>query len=158
MVSTGTHTPEPLLHHLQERAIWLFSFDTLGMSSRGREAHPRYLDDTWCDRGETSHWGHHVGARVDSHKSRDEVITDRDGISFIIDPMPRELVIGETCFTLSIGHVWTMHEQRIPCAAEIVIQYVSEFSTLYRHILQGVGSRTSGDGWQEQDVSAMCIH
>ena len=69
--------------------------------------------------------------RVDSHKSRDEVITNRDGISFIIDLMPGELVIVEPCFTISTGHVWTMHEQRIPCTTEIVVKYVSEFLTLY---------------------------
>lgn len=153
MVFAGTHTPDPLLRHLKERSICLLSFDTLGTSNRGRGAHPRYLDDTWYDRGKTSQWGHRVAARVDTHKSRDEVITDRDVISFIIDSMPRELVTGDTCFTLSTGHVWTMDEQRISCAVEIVVQYVSKFSTLYRHILQGAGRRTSGDGWQEQDGS-----
>jgi len=98
--------------------------------------------------------GHRVDARVNNHRSRDGVIIDRDGISFITDPMPRELITRETCFTLSTRHVWTMHEQRIPCMAEIVVQYISGFSTLYQHILQGLGSRTSGDGWQEQDGSA----
>lgn len=44
MVSMGTHTPDPLLRHLQERVIWLLSLDTLGTSSRGWGAHPRYLD------------------------------------------------------------------------------------------------------------------
>jgi len=91
------------------------------MSGRGRGAHPRYLDDTWCDRGETSQWGHRVATQVDSHRSRDEVIIDRDGISFITDSMPKELVTGDTCFTLSTGHVWIMDEQRILCAAEIVV-------------------------------------
>lgn len=129
------------------------SFNTLGTRSKGQGAHPRYLDDTWCDRGETSQRGHRVDAQVDSHGSSDEVITNRDDISFITDPMPRELVIGETCFTLSTGNVWTMHEQRIPCIAEIVVQYVFRFPTLYQHILQGTGRRTSGDGWQEQDGS-----
>jgi len=101
------------------------------MSIKGRGAHPRYLDDTWCDKGETSQRGHRVAVRVDSHRSRDEVITDRDGISFITDPMPGELVTGETCFTLSTRNVWTKDEQRIQCAAEIVVQYVSSFPTLY---------------------------
>jgi len=110
------------------------------VSNKGWGAHPRYLDDTWCDRGETSQWGHRVVVQVDMHRSRYEVMNDRDAISFITNLMPGELVMGETCFTLSTGHVLTMHEHRISCAAKIVFYHVSGILEFYRHILQGVGS------------------
>ena len=61
-VSVGTRAPDPLLHFSRAQSIFLLSFGTLGMSSEVRQAHPRYLDDTWCDRGETSQWGHQIGA------------------------------------------------------------------------------------------------
>ena len=58
MVSMGTHMHVPLLHHVQAQTIWLLSFDTLVMISKGWGAHPRYLDDVQHTRGETSQQWH----------------------------------------------------------------------------------------------------
>lgn len=52
------------------------------------------------------------------------MIICRGGISFINEPMLGELVVRETCVTLSTRHVRTMHEQRIPYMAEETFQYV----------------------------------
>lgn len=67
------------------------------------------------------------------------------GISFISEPMPGELIMRETRVTLSIGHVRTMHEQRIPCMAEVAFQYMSDLQTLYWHIIKrAVGRSRTG--------------
>ena len=125
IVSVGTHTPDPLLHHLWAQSILLLSFGTLGMSSGVREAHPRYLDDTQHTRGETPQQWHWVSALVDRHRLGDEMIICKGGISFITEHMRWEQVRRETCVTLFSGHVETMHEQRIPGITKLTSQYVS---------------------------------
>jgi len=94
-------------------------------------------------------WRSNVGVRVDSHRLGDEVIFCRGGIFFIIEPTPGEMVTGETCATLSTGHVGILHEHRIPCMNNVVFQWVSRLQTLYWYIIERVDGKLSGDGWKE---------
>lgn len=105
------------------------------------------MGDTQCTRGETFQQWHWVGASVDSHKLGDEVIHCEGGISLIMEPTSRELVTRETCVTLFLGHVETMHEQRISGTTEVVSQYVSRLQTLYSHIIERADGRPRGYGW-----------
>ena len=54
----------------------------------------------------------------------------------------------ETCITLFSGRVDTMHEQRILGSTEVSSLCVSGLQTIYRHIIESVDGRPSGDGWQ----------
>ena len=85
---------------------------------------------------------------VDSHRLGDEMILCRGGTSVIAEPTLGEWVMRETCVTLFSGHVETMHEQRILGTLEVASQYVSRLQTMYRHIIERVDGRPSGDGWQ----------
>lgn len=52
----------------------------------------------------------------------------------------------ETCITLFLGRVETMHEQRILGIVEVASQYVSGLQTMYRHIIERVdGIFNAGD-------------
>lgn len=75
----------------------------------------------------------------------DEVIFFRGGISFITEPTPRDLVMGDKCATLSTGHVMILHEQRTPCMIEATFQWVFRLHTFYWHIIKRVDSRLCGD-------------
>ena len=106
------------------------------------------MDETQHTRGETPQQWHWVSALVDRHRLGDEVIICRGGPSVIVESTPREQVMRETCVTLFSGHVDTMHEQRILGSAEVSSQYASGLQTMYRHIIERVDGRPSGDGWQ----------
>ena len=84
---------------------------------------------------------------VGSHRSGDEMILYRGDTSVIVEPTILEQVMRETCVTLFSGHVKTMHEQRILGTIEVASQYVSGLQTMYRHIIERVDGRPSGDGW-----------
>ena len=51
----------------------------------------------------------------------------------------------ETCVTLFSEHVETMHEQRKLGSAEVASQHASRPQTMYRHIIERVDGRPSGD-------------
>lgn len=91
--------------------------------------------------------------RFDSHMLGDEVIFCRGGILLITEPTPGDLVMGDTCATLSTGHLRIFHEQRTPCMMEATFQWVFKLQALHWHIIERVDGKLSGDGWEEKDGS-----
>ena len=135
------------------------TFGTWGVSSRVREVHPRYLDDTQYTRRETSQQWHWVGVLVDSHRLGDEMIRCRGGASVITEPTLGEPVMRETCIIFPSGHVEIMHEQRIRGTTEVVSQYVSGLQTLYRHVVERVDGMFDADEMvevEQEGIPSVC--
>ena len=128
------------------------------MTSEVHEAHPRYLDGPQHTRRETSQQWHWVSVLVYNHRLRDEIILCRGGTPVIVEPTLGEQVMRETCVTFPSGHVEIMHEQRIRGSAVVASQHASGLQTIYRHIIERVDGRPSGDmaEVEQEGIPSVC--